>query len=50
MKVVPLQVKYPQGGEKQLIEAVLADVDEYCSPLAPHDDCTMIALRYLGNG
>jgi sigma-B regulation protein RsbU (phosphoserine phosphatase) len=32
-----------------LIEAILDDVDRYCSPLAPHDDCTMIALRYHGH-
>jgi len=32
-----------------LIEAVLDDVDGYCSPLAPHDDCTMIALKYHGH-
>jgi sigma-B regulation protein RsbU (phosphoserine phosphatase) len=32
-----------------LIEAVLDDVDSYCSPLAPHDDCTMIALKYHGH-
>jgi sigma-B regulation protein RsbU (phosphoserine phosphatase) len=35
---------------RALIDAVLADVDHYCSPRAPHDDCTMIALRYHGHG
>jgi serine phosphatase RsbU (regulator of sigma subunit) len=34
---------------RALIDAVLADVDRYCSPRAPHDDCTMIALRYHGH-
>jgi serine phosphatase RsbU (regulator of sigma subunit) len=35
---------------QDLIEAVLADVDRFCSPRAPHDDCTMIALKYHGPG
>jgi len=39
-----------ENGPQALIEAVLEDVDRYCSPLAPHDDCTMIALRYHGHG
>jgi len=38
-----------EDGPKALIEAILEDVDRYCSPLAPHDDCTMIALRYHGH-
>lgn len=38
-----------EEGPKALIEAILDDVDRYCSPLAPHDDCTMIALRYHGH-
>lgn len=40
----------PERSPRSLIEAVLADVDQYCSPLAPHDDCTMIALKYNGHG
>jgi sigma-B regulation protein RsbU (phosphoserine phosphatase) len=35
---------------KGLIEAVLADVGRFCEPAAPHDDCTMIALRVLDRG
>jgi len=35
-------------GPRELIEAVLTDVDRFCSPRAPHDDCTMIALKYHG--
>jgi serine phosphatase RsbU (regulator of sigma subunit) len=35
---------------KDLIAAVLEDVASYTAPLPPHDDCTMIALRYRGNG
>ncbi len=38
-----------QRGPKALIEAVLAEVDGFCSPSAPHDDCTMIALTYHGS-
>ena len=38
-----------ENGPQALIEAVLEDVDRYCSPLAPHDDCTMIALKYHGH-
>ena len=38
------------GGPQRLIEAVIHDVDRYCSPVAPHDDCTLIALRYNGHG
>ena len=35
---------------RELIDAIIGDVHRFCSPLAPHDDCTMIALRYLGHG
>ncbi len=35
---------------RELIDAIIRDVHRFCSPLAPHDDCTMIALRYLGHG
>jgi len=38
------------GGPRRIIEAVIHDVDRFCSPVAPHDDCTLIALRYNGNG
>ena len=41
--------RYP-GSPQQLIDAVIGEVNEYCAPMAPHDDCTMIALRYLGHG
>ena len=33
---------------QQLIEAVIYDVQRYTAPAAPHDDCTMMALRYIG--
>lgn len=31
-----------------LIEAVIYDVLRYTAPAAPHDDCTMMAMRYIG--
>jgi serine phosphatase RsbU (regulator of sigma subunit)/pSer/pThr/pTyr-binding forkhead associated (FHA) protein len=37
-------------GPRQLVEAVIRDVDGFCSPLAAHDDCTLIAMRYAGHG
>jgi sigma-B regulation protein RsbU (phosphoserine phosphatase) len=40
---------YPSTPQN-LIDRVIGDVHDFCSPLSPHDDCTMIALRYLGNG
>jgi len=38
------------SGPQGMIEAIIHDVDRFCSPIAPHDDCTLIALRYRGNG
>jgi sigma-B regulation protein RsbU (phosphoserine phosphatase) len=35
---------------EDLIRAVIADVHRFCAPLAPHDDCTMISLRFNGHG
>ncbi|MBN2309061.1 MAG: SpoIIE family protein phosphatase [Candidatus Hydrogenedentes bacterium] len=32
---------------RALLERINAEIDAYCSPGIPHDDCTMIALRYL---
>ncbi|MEJ2189569.1 MAG: SpoIIE family protein phosphatase [Acidobacteriota bacterium] len=37
------------GGPRQLVEEVLRDVRQFCSPLPPHDDCTAISLRFHGN-
>jgi serine phosphatase RsbU (regulator of sigma subunit) len=31
---------------RDLIDAVMDDVHRFCYPQRPHDDCTMIALRY----
>jgi len=33
---------------KDLVEYVNGHVSEHCRPALPHDDCTMIAVRYLG--
>ena len=33
---------------KVLLEAINNDVKRFCAPAQPHDDCTMIAVRYLG--
>ncbi len=35
---------------KVLIEAVNNDVLRFCAPGTPHDDCTMVAIRYTGDG
>jgi serine phosphatase RsbU (regulator of sigma subunit) len=35
-------------GPRALIAALLADVEAYCAPRPPHDDCTIAALRFLG--
>jgi sigma-B regulation protein RsbU (phosphoserine phosphatase) len=44
-----VQECYPSP-PRRMIEAVMADVQDHCAPMAPHDDCTMIALRYDGDG
>ncbi len=36
------------AGPRGIIEEVMADVQTFCAPLSPHDDCTMIGLRYRG--
>lgn len=43
------RVHYGQN-PKVLIDAINNDVQRFCAPGAPHDDCTMVALRYLGHG
>lgn len=34
---------------RDMIEAINKAVREYCAPAAPHDDCTMIAVKYLAS-
>jgi sigma-B regulation protein RsbU (phosphoserine phosphatase) len=41
--------RHADSAPKVLIEAVLKDVFRFASPRAPHDDCTMIALKYHGS-
>ena len=33
---------------RELIERVNRKVQAYCAPMPPHDDCTMMAVKYLG--
>ncbi len=33
---------------KALVDALNNDVQHFCHPMAPHDDCTMIAIDYHG--
>ena len=35
--------------KRETIDAIVEDVHDYCAPMSPHDDCTMIALRYNGS-
>jgi sigma-B regulation protein RsbU (phosphoserine phosphatase) len=39
-------VRHATGGPAVLVPSVIGDVRRFSAPLAPHDDCTMIALRY----
>lgn len=34
---------------RMMLDAIYQDVQKFCAPGVPHDDCTMIALRYLGS-
>lgn len=36
-----------KSAPRDMIEAINKEVREYCAPASPHDDCTMIALKYL---
>ena len=46
-----LRIAAAQAGVacKDFVSAVQTAVREHCAPHPPHDDCTMIAVRYLGN-
>lgn len=35
---------------RRLVTRILEDVARYSAPIGPHDDCTLIGLRYLGAG
>lgn len=45
-----LTVEQAKLGPRVLIEAINRDVRRHCDPAPPHDDCTLIALRYWGGG
>jgi len=34
-------------GPRELIDALHEDVVQFCAPDPPHDDCTIIAAKYL---
>lgn len=34
---------------RETVQIINEDVLAFCAPDAPHDDCTLIAVRYLGN-
>ncbi len=36
------------AGPNSLIQALYEDVRDFCSPDSPHDDCTTIAVQFLG--
>ncbi len=40
----------PSAPPRELISKVLSDVEEFCGGSRPHDDCTIIALRYHNGG
>jgi serine phosphatase RsbU (regulator of sigma subunit) len=33
---------------ENLVEEIIRDVHRYCEPALPHDDCTLIGMRYAG--
>lgn len=39
--------EHTDASPSRLIELVNDDVRQFCAPDVPHDDCTMIALRYI---
>jgi serine phosphatase RsbU (regulator of sigma subunit) len=38
--------RHRDASVQEMVEGVLAEVQAFTAPLPPHDDCTMIALRY----
>jgi len=41
---------FSKESPKDMIGGVIMSVQEYTAPASPHDDCTMIALCYTGQG
>lgn len=46
--ILQLACRQPDRHPRDLIGSLIDDVREFCAPSVPHDDCTLIALRYLG--
>jgi sigma-B regulation protein RsbU (phosphoserine phosphatase) len=44
-----IRERYPTS-PRQLVDSIVGEVQDFCAPMSPHDDCTMIALRYNGSG
>lgn len=36
-----------KSSPREIVEAINKEVQAYCAPASPHDDCTMIAVKYL---
>lgn len=49
-RLAELAVGLAQAAPQVLLDAINAAVTAHCAPAAPHDDCTMLALKYLGHG
>ncbi len=47
--VAQVAAAHANAPPRMLIDAIIADVHGFTQPLPPHDDCTMIALRYDGH-
>ena len=47
--IIKVAKAHPLHHPKVLLDAINNDVKRFCAPSQPHDDCTMIAVRYLGN-
>jgi serine phosphatase RsbU (regulator of sigma subunit) len=43
-----ISARHADSPPRNLIDAVLDDVRGFAAPSAPHDDCTLIALKYHG--
>lgn len=46
-RLMAFALRNASSAPRELIDAINRDVAAFCGPVPPHDDCTMIALRYL---
>lgn len=46
--IAQVAMQHHASSPKELLDALAVAVEAYCAPKAPHDDCTIAALRYLG--